>query len=195
MHDSTSDGLCSSPIVALRAHQLPATVCAAAGVECPLIDRKRAHEVLDRLGRDPTLTIRLTSPADELPHYRRVSPDSLSASSADDVFNRKRDLDVLQRLGLVPGAVRRARYLYALLFERIASLDGLCAWDTEQWCGCEHARRGAYESVRERGWATIVARRSDADRQAARLRSAKGIAAGERLFVRPHHLMCLCCWY
>lgn len=184
-----ADGLCR-PAICLAARQLLGTVCVLGGAPCPLIPSQEARAVLERVKADPTVAIRLESDADTVPHYTRTTP-----ADPETVFNRKRDLDVLQRLGLVPGDTRRARYLYTLLFEAIETPNGICAYDTPGWEGCPHARSGAYERVRAQGWKAVVYCRSDAEREAYRLRSAEQIATGERLFLRPHHLMCLSCWY
>lgn len=186
------DGL-GSPAIALPAHQLLGTVCAAGGVACPLLEDDMAGAVLDRIGRDPTVTIRLTSPADEVPHYAALSPDYRPDREA--VLNRKRDLDVLQKLGLVPGAIRRARYLYELLLSRIETPDGICSHDTPGWEGCPLARSGVYEQVRANGWSEIVYQRTPEECAEYRRRSAGQIDTEERLSIRPHHLMCMSCWY
>jgi hypothetical protein len=145
--------------------------------------------------RDPTVTLQLTSNADEIPYYTALGPEDYAPTDPDEVFNRKRDLDVLQRLGLVPGDVRRARYLYTLLFERIATPDSICAYDTPGWEGCPLARNGAYESVRAKGWSAVVYNRSEEEMRAYRQRNVEQIENGERLYIRSHHLMCLACWY
>ncbi len=188
------DGL-EKAALTLRAHQLLATVCRRGGADCPLLSAERAENILERVGSDPTVTMRLTSDAGEIPHFRRIEDGKWDAGEPLRVFNRKRDLDVLQRLGLVPGSIRRSRYLYELLLERIETPDGICACTTTGWEGCPLARSGAYESIREQGWRTIVYCRSDDERKAYRRRSVTEIAEGENLFIRPHHLMCLSCWY
>ena len=53
----------------------------------------------------------------------------------------KKDLDVLQKLGLMPGATMKARELFALLFQRIPSTRGICAYGdgierSEEWKIC-----------------------------------------------------------
>ncbi len=188
------DGL-GDAAISIRAHQLLSTVCILGGAQCPLLEQSKAREILDKLRRDPTITIELQSNADEIPHYTALGPEDYARSDPAEVLNRKRDLDVLQRLGLVPGSIRRARYLYTLLFERIETPDGICAYDTAGWEGCPLARSGAYEGVRARGWQAVVYCRSDQEREEYRRRNVERIAQGERLYVRPHHLMCLCCWY
>ncbi len=187
-----NDGLCN-PAITLDARQLVGLVCRKAGAACPLIDAARAREVLDPLAHDPTAAIRLTSDADRVPHYTALTPEQ-EQELADTALDRKRDLDVLQRLGLCPGDTRRARWLFELLFKRIETLDGLCAHDTPGWEGCPIAKQGVYESVREKGWREIVYCRSDDERAAYRERSAAAVASGDKLYVRPHHFMCMTCW-
>ena len=191
---AVSDGLCQSAIT-LQARQLLGTVCVAGGAECPLFAKGQAQAVLLQVKRDPTAAIRLESNADQVPHYSRLSAEDYARRDPEDVLNRKRDLDVLQRLGLAPGDTRRARYLYMLLLERIETPWGICAYDTPGWEGCPLARSGAYERVREKGWNSVVYQRSDEERAEYRRRSAEQVRTAERLFIRPHHLMCLSCWY
>ena len=189
-----NDGIYRAAIT-MPAHQLLGTVCVLGGADCPLIDKERARDILDKVKRDPTIAIQLGSYAEEIPHYTRLGPDDYSEMDRQDVFNRKRDLDVLQRLGLVPGSIRRSRYLYMLLFDRIETPDGICAYDTPGWEGCPNARSGAYESVRAKGWKAVIYCRSDEEMAEYRQRSVERIDRGDRLFIRPHHLMCLSCWY
>lgn len=189
-----NDGLCTATVT-IRAHQLLSLVCIRGGAKCPLMEAAKAREVLQQLGVDPATTIRLESNADEIPHYTALGPEARTPLSAQEVLNRKRDLDVFQRLGLAPGDTRRARYLYELLFKRIETLNGICAHDTQGWEGCALARSGAYERVRTLGWKTVVHSRTDQERQQYRRSNVQRIETADRLFVRPHHLMCLACWY
>ena len=189
-----NDGLCTA-VIAIQARQLLGTVCRLGGADCPLLDEACAREVLDRVKHDPTVTIRLESHADELPHYTALTDADYAAMNPADVVSRKRDLDVLQRLGLVPGSVRRARYLYELLFKAIETPDGICAFGTPGWEGCPLARSGAYEGVRAKGWKALVYDRTEEEKAEFRRRSVERIENDDRLYVRPHHLMCLSCWY
>lgn len=191
MTDRPTDGICN-PEVTLAARQLLSLVCVHGGAACPMIDADRAQQVLARMAEDPTLSMRLCSNADELPHYSAVID---RPAESEDAIHRKRDLDVLQRLGLCPGDTRRSRYLIELLFERIETPDGICAFDTPGWEGCELARSGAYESVREGGWKEIVHARSAEEMACYRERNVRAIEEGDRIFMRPHHLMCMSCWY
>lgn len=188
-----SDSL-MNPALELRPGQLLGTVCATGGIACPLFAAGECAAALATIRADPSAAIRLVSDADRIPHYSVLTPaerERLRQTALD----RKRDLDVLQRLGLCIGDTRRVRWLYEVLFERIATPVGICAHDTPGWAGCPHAHAGAYERVREQGWPAMTRLRPQAEKDAARAESAARIATGGQLHVRPHHLMCLSCGY
>ena len=190
-----NDGLSDDAAITIPARQLLGTVCVRGGADCPLFDNKEcAQAILDRVKADPTVSIRLTSDADRIPHFTTITTDDYRKTKSEGVFNRKRDLDVFQRLGLAPGDTRRARYLYELLLQRIESPDGICSYDTPNWEGCELARSGAYESVRARGWEEIVFDRTAEDKAESRRKSVERIRNDPVICMRPHHLMCMSCW-
>jgi hypothetical protein len=191
MSQMRTDGLCN-PALTLMARQLLSLVCVKGGAACPMIEEEEAREVLERMAEDPTLSIQLCSDAESLPHYSVTLDDPVDP---EDAINRKRDLDVLQRLGLCIGDTRRARYLIELLYERIETPAGICSFDTPGWEGCELAHSGAYESARDSGWAAIVHCRSAEEMAEFRARNERDIAEGDRICMRPHHLMCMSCWY
>ncbi|MEW6354711.1 MAG: hypothetical protein AB1696_00155 [Planctomycetota bacterium] len=188
-----TDGLCGAA-VALQARQLLGAICVLGGADCPLIGKKKADTFLKKIKADPTVAIRLESDADAISHYTSLSDEDYANLDKETVFNRKRDLDVLQRLGLAPGDTRRSRCLIELLFQRIETPDGICAYDTSGWEGCPQARSGAYESVRAKGWKAVVYDRPEEEKADYRRRSVERIEKDGRLFIRPHHLMCLSCW-
>ena len=191
-----NDGLCDPPAIEIPARQLLGTVCACGGADCPLFNAcDGAAEILTRVKSDPTATIRLTTDADRIPHYTALNDEDYAALDQEALFNRKRDLDVLQRLGLAPGDTRRARYLYELLLERVETPDGICAFDTPGWHGCALATSGAYERIREEGWKALVFDRTVEAKANARQLSAERVRTDPILKLRPHHLMCMSCWY
>ena len=190
-----SDGLCDSPAITMAPRHLLCTVCTLGGVDCPLMGTDETLEILDKIKSDPTVTIRLETGVDRIPHYTALGDEDYRAPDPESVLNRKRDLDVLQCLGLTPGAVSRSRHLYTALFEAIETPDGICAYDTPGWEGCSLARSGAYEKVRAQGWKAIVYARTDEEMREYRRRNVEQIETADRLFVRPHHFMCLSCWH
>ncbi len=189
-----TDGISKSDME-IRPHHLLCTVCSLGGVECPLLDKDRIDDILNQVGSDATLRIKLVSNADEIVHFRNIRPEDYARMDTQEVFNRKRDLDVLQKLGLTPGDTRRARYLYTLLFERIETPQGICAYDTPGWEGCPHASSRAYERVRDKGWSAVVYKRGSEESDEYKKKSVAEIYGGDRLYIRPHHLMCMCCSY
>ncbi len=188
------DGLCK-PEVTIRPYQLLSLVCIKGGAKCPYMEAGKAREILSRLSIDPTTTIKLDTHADEIPRYTKLKGSDFSSPDKEDILSRKRDLDVLQRLGLAPGDTRRARYLFELLFANIATPRNLCAYNTKGWEGCSYAAGGAYEKVLEKGWQQVVYQRSAAECKEYRIKNVERINNDGRLFVRPHHLMCFSCWY
>jgi len=190
----TDDGLCN-PAITMQPCHLLSTVCTLGGAKCPLIDEDKAKEIIGRLKVDPSISVRLVTDVDEIPRYTRLKKEDHDSPDRKDVLNRKRDLDVLQRLGLAPGDTRRARYLYELLFARINTTLNICSYDTPGWEGCELAKSGAYEKIHSKGWQAVVYQRSKDEMSEFRKRNENDIKTSPGLFVRPHHLMCFSCWY
>ncbi|NOZ21326.1 MAG: hypothetical protein GXP25_09585, partial [Planctomycetes bacterium] len=69
----------------------------------------------------------------------------------------KKDLDVFQKLGLMPGATLTAREAFKLLYERITSTREICGYGdgvvrSEEWkiCGGPDGNPG-YAKAREMG--------------------------------------------
>lgn len=76
----------------------------------------------------------------------------LVCRSGDGTLRQKKDLDVLQRLGLKFGDVLPARRLYRLLFDRIVSTRQICGYDDgitrgDDWkiCRGDSAEEGSAE--------------------------------------------------
>jgi hypothetical protein len=190
-----ADGLSDAPALALPARHLLGMACVCGGADCPLFATPTAGSaLLAQFQADPALAIRLTSDADRIPHYTQLGVGDYARLDRKGLLNRKRDLDLLQRLGLVPGDTRRARYLYELLFQRVETPYGICASEMPNWEGCPLARSGAYERVRAQGWTALVYDRPAADKAEARRLSVERIRHDPVLRVRPHHLLCLSCW-
>lgn len=182
-----NDGI-SKHDIEIRPYHLIATACVLGGIGCPLHGRDIVNELIRLARKDPTLRIKLVSGVDEIPYYK-------DQVDKQNVFNKKRDLDILQRLGLIPGDIRRSRYLFELLFQRIETPKGICSFDTDGWEGCPYASSGAYESVRNKSFSAIVYLRGNEERKQYKESSVKEIMNLRTLYIRPHHLMCMCCHY
>ncbi len=145
-------------------------------------------------------------------------PEGFSARMAD-YANRAKDLEVLCRLDIRPNTVHPAIDVLRLLFLKVESLKGICYQDFElsqDWPTCEYARTDYYRQTREKGgercysldacWNlgedllgcgpySLLPIRTKEEVRKAKAESCKRIEQADRLFIRPHHLMCLMCHY
>ena len=135
------DGI-SQADIDIRPHHLLCTVCTLGGVKCPLLPKNRIDYILKQVRYDATLRIKLVSNCDEIVHFREMQTEDYAQIDTQEVFNRKRDLDVLQKLGLMPGATMKARELFNLLFKRIPSTKDICGYGdgvvtSREWSICQ----------------------------------------------------------
>jgi len=136
-----------------------------------------------------------------------------------DYAGRMRDLEVLSRLGLQPHSVNSAFDIVRLMFRNINSLEGICFYSVEpttDWPECPNARLDSFKELsteafddyyslrlcrklgREfegRGPYCLMPIRDTAAMDRAKKNSCEAIAEANRLFIRPHHLLCLCCLF
>ena len=92
----------------LRPGELMCLVCRAGG---------QAPPPLEAMRREPRIPVRVHCHVDSV--FAFQNPGSSQSHAEDDPFERKRDLDILQRLGMVPGAVLPADEMILSLFESI----------------------------------------------------------------------------
>lgn len=140
----------------------------------------------------------ITLQCDIKPTYYKELPNSKTLYSGEELQSLKRDLDVLQRLGLTPGTTLPAWYIYTLLLKRIPKIEGICKYQStssKEWRGCPHAEEGFYEKAQKAGLKLFIPIRSREEMQKAKEESVKEIYTSRRLFIRPHHLMCIVCFY
>ncbi|MFA5864019.1 MAG: hypothetical protein WC975_04950 [Phycisphaerae bacterium] len=114
-------------------------------------------------------------------------------------FNDRRDLHVLQRLGLCPGDTRPA----VTLFERvIAEVDAesVREMECEDVPGSARWFRGQvvsvdYEKGCKLGLHAVLNWRTEEEMARVKAESAKKTLDADHLRIRPHHLMCMSCFY
>ncbi len=158
-------------------------------------------------------------------HYLDIDSKNHSQLPGDyfqrraDYANRTKDLEVLCRLDIRPNTVHPAIDVVRQLFLKIESLEGICYHNfdnSSDWPECEYARADLYRQTREKGgvrcysldacWQlgeelvgcgpySLLSIRSKEELRRAKTESCEKIAQADRLFVRPHHLMCLMCHY
>ncbi|NPV46644.1 MAG: hypothetical protein HPY69_06785 [Armatimonadetes bacterium] len=210
--------------IPIRAHHLLCAVCVRGGCDSPPCGLEALQPLLDAMWADPFQSLLLHADLDiALAHYRDAytsrDPVALPEGFANrraDYVTRKKDLEVLRVLGLIPNSALPAFIAYRLLFSRQPTLQGICRSATgpsENWPECPHARAGYYERIAAEGevgdlevqtrlgeelagrglWA-MVHPRNRADMAAAKQASARYIREqADRLFIRPAHLLCILC--
>ena len=159
--------------------------CLKGGGEVPVSCRDGAQKALDLARSAPDCHVKLISAFDEAgarnARFYTTTPQE-----------RKRDLDILQKLGLTPETVRTPRVLYELLARRIPSpipICGQCVRETDTWHNCPLVKSGAYEN----GLREMIPQRTAAEKCQSKQSSCARLQALDAIPVRAHHLLCMLC--
>ena len=177
--------------IKLRPYQLLCIMCSIGEGE-----HTKFKQVLDAIRKDPNIPITLQCNVSSI--YRYQNPGIDDNSQEGTLYNIKRDLDILQRLSLVPGATLPARELFIRLLKEIKTVKGICAYanmTSHAWEGCSKAKKGYYEKVLKKGISEIIPARSEEEKSKAKKDSVNKIYSAKKLFIRPHHLMCVTCFF
>lgn len=111
-------------------------------------------------------------------------------------FHRKRDLDILQRLDLPPGATLPARTLLHRVVKAISTTGNLCGDEntpSAAWEGCLLAMTGQFGRGLSVGLAGLAPPRTAEKMAKDKLASVAGMRAAQALRIRPHVMMCAVC--
>jgi hypothetical protein len=114
-----------------------------------------------------------------------------------ELFNLRRDLTILQRLGLTPGGAYPALDLLRHFISEIKDCREICnAPDnaSEEWEGCKFAFSGNYERGIEDAVRKLTTIRCDADLSSCKKETAPKMYEHKVLEIRPHHLLCMTCF-
>lgn len=174
------------PTVSLRARDLLGLVCLHGGGEPPQMPAD-LPALYEQIVAHPDTLLTPTSAFD-----CRGGPFQFPRE--DNAYQRRLDLHVCQRLSLVPGDTRSARELFRRMKIDLTSLDGLCvfAQPTETWPSWPAKAVAAYLAGLDK---PLPLPQTAAQRAQAKCASAAEVLTGERLYLRPHHLMCIMCYY
>ena len=99
--------------------------------------------------------------------YRYQNPGPHEDTTEGELFNAKRDLDIIQKLGLVPGDTRPAVDMFERLLANIPTAEGICGYETvtsETWRGCRRAASGHYEKGHALGIGAIIPPRDEQEK-------------------------------
>ena len=180
--------------IPIRPYKLMCLMCAQGGDLAHMPGR----EIIGRLSRAimcaPNRPIQLLCHADGIFNYqnrRQVEP-----GPGSPLLNEKRDLDILQLLGLVPGDTRPARDLLRRTIDKIKTARNLCGGTRAgTWRGCPRARTGRYERGIAAGIGALISQRPADEKARAKTDSVRAILATACLEIRPHHLLCMGCFH
>ena len=183
--------------ITLRPYQALCVVCALGDGDAEPADQK-SREILDLVRRRPDVPVTLTCNAGDVFVFQDPGPEDDSPEGAE--FNRKRDLDILQKLNLAPGVTLPARLLFHRLLDTITTVSGVCGYDTvtcDAWIGCPQAQSGRYEKARAEGIDALIPPRSEQEMAAEKEKSLEAMYAARKtgITIRPHILVCAVCQY
>ena len=185
----------TSETLSVRPYQVLCTICAFGENEDGPREG-RLKEVLDAVRACPDRPMSLRCNAGDVYVYQDPGPGEDTPEGAD--YNRKRDLDILARLDLAPGALLPARTVFQSALHAIPSPLGVCGYATttgDAWRGCAKTCSGFYERGRERGIAAIIPPRSEAEMAHDKEASLRDMLAADAIPVRPHILVCAVAQY
>ena len=183
-------------ILEVRPYQLMCIVCRIGAGRTEDLGNARLTEILAAVRKDPKIPIRLRLNTESVYGYQNPGP--AEDTSEGGLFNAKRDLDIIQKVGLVPGDTRPAVDMFERLLDKIPTAKGVCGYETvtaDTWRGCPKAASGDYEKGHAMGIKAIVPPRNEQEKAEFKKTSVAKIYQAETLRIRPHHLMCMSCFY
>lgn len=181
----------------LRPYQLLCAVCSL-GEESPAPKDGSAKKILDAVRDNPDMPVTLRCNVGDVFLFQDPGTQDDTPEGAE--FNRRRDLEILLVLNLVPGVAVPARILLNRLLDRIAAVSGICGYDavtSDAWRGCPKAKSGCYERAREKGIAAIVPPRREEELEREKKESLEAMykAKATGIRSRPHILVCAVCQF
>ena len=180
----------------VRPYQLMCIVCRIGEGRKETLGDARLDEILTAVREDPARPVRLRLNHESV--YRYQNPGPGEDTPEGELFNAKRDLDIIQKLGLVPGDARPALDMFERLFKDVAAAKGICGYETvtsDTWKGCPRATSGNYEKGHAMGLNAVIAPRDKQEKADFKKNSVAAIYEAKTLRIRPHHLMCMACFF
>jgi hypothetical protein len=179
----------------LRPYQLLCALCAL-GEDPPRPVEPKMAALLAAVRQRPDMPISLVCNAGDAYVYQ--DPGTADDTPEGDEFNRKRDLDILQRMSWPPGVTLPARTVFLAIVQQIRTVAGLCGYETVTgtgWAGCPKASSGCYERGCSKGLAAIIPPRDREELVREKQKSIEALHAAQEVTIRPHILLCAVCQY
>jgi hypothetical protein len=181
--------------LALRPYELLCMICRCGG-NASHPQGAKLDSMLAAVRANPDIPVNLRCNAHSVYLYQDPGTDDDTEEGAE--YNRKRDLDILQRLDLAPGSTLPARTLLMRVLAQIPTIAGICSYPSvtgDAWRGCASANAGYYEKGRAAGLEAVIAPRSPDEMAREKRLSVARMRQAEQLSIRPHVLMCAVCHY
>ncbi|MBM3235171.1 hypothetical protein FJZ31_02610 [Candidatus Poribacteria bacterium] len=181
----------------LRPYQALCAVCSLGEEDSGPKDEK-LKDILDAVRKNPDMPITLKCNVGDVFLFQDPGTEDDKPEGAE--YNRRRDLEMLLLLNLVPGVTVTARILFNRILDRITTVLGICGYDTvtsDVWKGCPKAMSGCYEKAREKGTAAIIPPRSEEEMEREKKESLEAMYKARKtgITIRPHILLCAVCQY
>jgi len=155
------EALARAKEVTIRPHILLCAVCQYGGGLRPPYAADNLPELLELvLTKKPDLPIKMARSADWMmcapcPNRAPKLNACVNVLGSGGLSNEKRDLDMLQKLGLEFGSTTKARDLFRLIFERIPTTKEICGRENVMpsvwWDGCGESNRTKGNPSYEKG--------------------------------------------
>lgn len=179
----------------LRPYQILCMVCSL-GEDPPDPTDEKLATMMEAIRKCPDMPISLVCNAGDVYVYQ--DPGTTDDTSEGCDFNRKRDLDILQRMSWPPGTTLPARAVFKSILKQIPTVAGLCGYDpatSEGWTGCPKAKSGSYERGCGKGTDAIISPRDPQEMAREKKVSVEALHAANEVTIRPHILLCAVCQY
>lgn len=185
--------------VEIRPYQFMCLICRLGrqGQE-PYCFAERLDAVQGRIVADRHCVLRLCCNVEST--FRFQNPGEAYDTPEGKSFNLRRDLTILQRLGLLPGAEVPAGDLLRHVIQAqkgITSPQDICGFPGmtgSAWRGCRYADSGNYERGLPLALEALTPNRPLDERERCKRESAAMVDASQRLRLRPHHMLCMSCF-
>jgi hypothetical protein len=181
----------------IRPYQMLCLFCRAGCTEpgTPYYHADRLDAIQAAIQKDSSTPVRLRCNTDTIFRFQNAGRAHDTPEGA--AYNDLRDLNILQQLGLAPGATLPAIDLFRRVAAELPSTAGLCrpAEPAVDWPSCRLAESGNYERGIAAGIEPLLPQRTAAAKQVVKDKTAQACLDAERLRIRPHHLLCMSCFH
>jgi len=179
----------------VRPHELMLVVAKIGAGHKDDLGDTRLTELLRVVRENPSQPITLRCPVTT--NYSFQNPVELSEPAEERLFYARCDLLILQRMGMAPGVTKPAIEFFQRLYDGVKTANGILYFDeitSDTWKGLEEDGRN-YDLGRAMGDRIVIPVRNKQEEIQYKIDSVKVMYEADRLKIRPHHLMCMTCFY